>query len=110
MHVLDSKKGKNDISGAHSKDLNNDPSGRGGARDSEVRDGRQSDPPTPAAAFFERGVHVATVLSGGWVGDMALLYKTTRTATVIAEADSRVLAVPRLAYENVIAEGCAPLC
>ncbi|KAJ1638795.1 hypothetical protein T492DRAFT_857693 [Pavlovales sp. CCMP2436] len=36
---------------------------------------------------------------------MALLYKTTRTATVIAEADSRVLAVPRLAYETVIAEG-----
>jgi len=58
-----------------------------------------------ANAFPDRGVHVATVLSGGWVGDMALLYRTTRTATVMAEKDSRVLAVPRVAYENVIAEG-----
>jgi len=57
------------------------------------------------ANAFDRGVHVASVLSGGWVGDMALLYRTTRTATVIAESDSRVLAVPRVAYENVIAEG-----
>jgi len=92
VHVLDSKK-----------------------KDGEKKDGadngadRASDPPgaqqPQAAGVADRGMHVATVLSGGWVGDMALLYKTTRTATVIAEVDSRVLAVPRLAYENVIAEG-----
>mmetsp|Transcript_10502 Transcript_10502/g.26427 ORF Transcript_10502/g.26427 Transcript_10502/m.26427 type:complete len:1044 (-) Transcript_10502:395-3526(-) len=88
VHVLDAK--KKDAIG-------------GGKKDASAAD--MSDAPDPSRAFMERGVHVATVLSGGWVGDMALLYKTTRTATVIAEADSRVLAVPRLAYETVIAEG-----
>ncbi|KAG8468703.1 hypothetical protein KFE25_013786 [Diacronema lutheri] len=104
VHVLDAKKKEEDKrSVAKGRD---EPSQHGGAgRDSNGRNERPSDPPAPAKAFFERGMHVATVLSGGWVGDMALLYKTTRTATVIAEADSRVLAVPRLAYENVIAEG-----
>jgi CRP-like cAMP-binding protein len=85
VHVLDAKKKKGE-------------NGGGDHLESASQTG-------PAQAFFERGVHVATVLSGGWVGDMALLYRTTRTATVIAEADCRVLTVPRLAYETVIAEG-----
>jgi len=65
---------------------------------------RGSDAPKPPSAKDGYGMHVATVLTGGWVGDMALLYKTTRTATVVAEVDCRVLAVPRLAYETAMAE------
>lgn len=101
VHVLDNKKAPaKDAAGKDSLSAPRDP--HAGRESADERDDR---PPAAGSKPFERGTHVATVLSGGWVGDMALLYKTMRTATVIAEADSRVLAVPRLAYENVIAEG-----
>lgn len=111
VHVLDAK--KLSLTSAQLASAKAEaPAGAAGARPEVGRaaapTGAFAPPPSaPAAPKFDRGVHVATVLTGGWVGDMALLYKTTRTATVIAEADSRVLAVPRLAYENAIAEGCA---